>query len=80
MVFQRCLVQAMQHQRAHLATEIEAASLLVYNAARLKDRGLPFLKEAAMAKYYTSEVAQILLLSQSVKILSSSFSLSPGGQ
>ena len=79
MVFQWCSVQAMQHQRAHLATEIEAASLLVYNAARLKDRGLPFLKEAAMAKYYTSEVAQILPLSQSVKILSS-FSLSPGGQ
>ncbi len=46
----------MQHLRARLATEIEAASLMVYNAARLKDHGLPYTKEAAMAKYYTSEV------------------------
>ena len=46
----------MQHQRAELATEIEAASLLVYNAARMKDRRLPFIKEAAMAKYFSSEV------------------------
>ena len=46
----------MQHLRAQLATEIEAASLMVYNAARLKDRGLPYVKEAAMAKYFTSEV------------------------
>ena len=44
------------HMRAQLATEIEAASLLVYNAARLKDSGKPFVKEAAMAKYYASEV------------------------
>lgn len=49
--------QAMQHQRAQLATDIEAASLLVYNAARMKDRGIPFVKEAAMAKYFSSEVA-----------------------
>lgn len=49
--------QAMQHQRAHLATEIQAATLLVYNAARMKDRGIPCVKEAAMAKYYASEVA-----------------------
>lgn len=48
--------QAMQHMRAQLATEVEAASLMVYNAARMKDQGLPFVKEAAMAKYYTSEV------------------------
>ena len=47
----------MQHQRAQLATDIEAASLLVYNAARMKDRGLPFIKQAAMAKYFTSEVS-----------------------
>lgn len=46
----------MQHQRAQLATDIEAASLLVYNAARMKDRGIPFVKEAAMAKYFSSEV------------------------
>lgn len=47
----------MQHQRAKLATDIEAASLLVYNAARLRDRKLPFVKEAAMAKYFCSEVS-----------------------
>ena len=47
----------MQHMRADLATDIEAASLLVYNAARLKDHGLPYTKEAAMAKYFTSEVS-----------------------
>ena len=46
----------MQHMRARLATEIEAASLMVYNTARLKDSGLPYIKEAAMTKYYTSEV------------------------
>lgn len=49
-------VQAMQHLKAELATEVEATKLLVYNAARLKDNGLPFIKEAAMAKYYSSEV------------------------
>ena len=46
----------MQHQRALLATEIEAASLLVYNAARMKENGEDFRKQAAMAKYYSSEV------------------------
>ena len=46
----------MKHLKAILATEVEAARLLVYNAARLKDNGLPFVKEAAMAKYYSSEV------------------------
>ena len=50
--------QGMQFQYADLATEIEAARLLVYNAARLKDAGLPFLKEAAMAKLYSSIVAE----------------------
>ncbi len=50
--------QGVQFQYAQLATEIEAARLLVYNAARLKDAGLPFLKEAAMAKLYTSQVAE----------------------
>lgn len=50
--------QGMQFQFAQLATEVEAARLLVYNAARLKDAGLPFLKEAAMAKLYTSQVAE----------------------
>ena len=41
-----------------MATDVEAARLMVYNAARLKDAGLPFLKEAAMAKYFTSQVAE----------------------
>ncbi|XP_055923858.1 short/branched chain specific acyl-CoA dehydrogenase, mitochondrial [Eupeodes corollae] len=50
--------QSMQHQIATVATEIEAARLLTYNAARLQEQGRPFLKEAAMAKYYASEVAQ----------------------
>ncbi len=50
--------QVMQHQIAEMATEIEAARLMVYNAARLKDAGLPFLKEAAMAKYYVSDIAE----------------------
>ncbi len=50
--------QAIQFQLARLATEVEAARLVTYNAARLKDAGLPFLKEAAMAKYYCSQVAE----------------------
>uniref|UniRef100_A0A4W5K4Y1 Short/branched chain specific acyl-CoA dehydrogenase, mitochondrial n=1 Tax=Hucho hucho TaxID=62062 RepID=A0A4W5K4Y1_9TELE len=51
--------QAMQHQIAHVATQIEAARLLTYNAARLKEAGRPFIKEACMAKYFTSEVATL---------------------
>lgn len=50
--------QAMQHQYAELAMEIEAARLLVYHAARLKEQGQSFIKEAAMAKLYTSRVAE----------------------
>ena len=50
--------QGVQFQYARMAMEIEAARLLVYNAARLKDAGLPFLKEAAMAKLSASEVAE----------------------
>jgi butyryl-CoA dehydrogenase/short/branched chain acyl-CoA dehydrogenase len=50
--------QAMQFQLAEMATEIEAARLMVYNAARLKDAGLDFLKEAAMCKYFASQVAE----------------------
>jgi len=49
--------QGMQFQYAHAATEIEATRLLVYEAARRKLAGKPFTKEAAMAKYYASEVA-----------------------
>ena len=54
--------QAMQFQLAEMATEVEAARLMVYNAARLRDRsqvgGVEFLKEAAMAKYFASQVAE----------------------
>jgi butyryl-CoA dehydrogenase/short/branched chain acyl-CoA dehydrogenase len=50
--------QAMQFQLAEMATEIEAARLMVYNAARLRDRSVEFLKEAAMAKYFASQVAE----------------------
>ena len=50
--------QAMQFQLAEMATEVEAARLMVYNAARLKDAGEDFLKEAAMCKYFASQVAE----------------------
>ena len=59
--------QAIQFQLAHLATDIEAARLMVYNAARLKDSGQSFLKEAAMCKYFTSQVAE-RVASQAVEI------------
>ncbi len=52
------MFQGLQFQYARVATEIEAAKLMVYNAARLKDAGLPFVKEAAMAKLFSSEVAE----------------------
>ena len=50
--------QAVQFQIAEAATQLEAARLLVYNAARLKDAKQPFLREAAMAKYFSSEAAE----------------------
>jgi butyryl-CoA dehydrogenase/short/branched chain acyl-CoA dehydrogenase len=50
--------QGVQFELARMATEVEAARLLVYNAARLRDAGMPFLMEAAMAKYYSSEIAE----------------------
>jgi short-chain 2-methylacyl-CoA dehydrogenase len=50
--------QGMAHQIANAAVEIEAARLLTYNAARRKEEGLSFTKEAAMAKYYASVIAQ----------------------
>jgi alkylation response protein AidB-like acyl-CoA dehydrogenase len=50
--------QAMQFQLAEMATDIEASRLLVYNAARLKDAGLEFRKEAAMCKYFASSAAE----------------------
>ena len=59
--------QAIQFQIAHLATDIEAARLMVYNAARLKDAGGSFLKEAAMAKYFASQVAE-RVASQAIEV------------
>ena len=50
--------QAIQFQLAEMATEIEAARLMVYNAARLKDAKQEFLREAAMCKYFASHVAE----------------------
>lgn len=50
--------QGMQHQYAQLATELYGAELMVYNAARMKEQGLPFVKEASMAKLYASQVAE----------------------
>ncbi len=50
--------QAVQMRLAECASKIEAARLMTYNAARLKDAGQPFIKEAAMAKYFTSQVAE----------------------
>ena len=50
--------QAVQFTLAEMATDIEASRLMVYNTARLKLAGLPFLKEAAMTKYFVSQVAE----------------------
>jgi alkylation response protein AidB-like acyl-CoA dehydrogenase len=50
--------QGIQFQIAQMATDIEAARLMVYNAARMKDSGVSFVKEAAMAKLFTSQVAE----------------------
>lgn len=59
--------QAVQFTLADLATEIEAARLLVYNAARLKDAGQPYVREAAMCKLFASQVAE-RVASQCVEI------------
>jgi alkylation response protein AidB-like acyl-CoA dehydrogenase len=50
--------QAMRFQLAEMATELAAARLMVYNTARLKDAGQPFLQQAAMTKYFASQVAE----------------------
>ncbi|MGA7157254.1 MAG: acyl-CoA dehydrogenase [Acidobacteriaceae bacterium] len=50
--------QAVQFSLAEMATDIEASRLMVYNTARRKLAGLPFLKEAAMTKYFVSQVAE----------------------
>ncbi|MBA3514039.1 MAG: acyl-CoA dehydrogenase [Pyrinomonadaceae bacterium] len=50
--------QGVQFQLAEMATQLEAARLMVYNAARMKDLGMNFVKEAAMAKLYSSRAAE----------------------
>ena len=60
--------QAVQFELAEMATDVEAARLLVYNGARMRDAGLPFVTEAAMAKYFASQVAENVA-SRAVEIL-----------
>jgi alkylation response protein AidB-like acyl-CoA dehydrogenase len=60
--------QGVQFELAQMATEMEAARLLVYNGARLRDAGHPFVTEAAMAKYFASQVAESTA-SKAVEIL-----------
>lgn len=52
----------MQHQIAHAATQIEATKLLIYNAARRKEAGLSYIKEASMAKYMAGEVSDSVII------------------
>ena len=59
--------QAIRFQIAELATQLEAARLLTYNAARMKDTGKPFIREAAMAKYFAAQVAEVVT-SQAIEI------------
>jgi short-chain 2-methylacyl-CoA dehydrogenase len=59
--------QGVQFQLAKMAVQVEAARLLVYNAARLRDAHMPFVTEAAMAKYYSSEIAE-KVASQAIEI------------
>jgi alkylation response protein AidB-like acyl-CoA dehydrogenase len=55
-----CKFQAVQFQLARMRTELEASRLLVYNAARLRDAGQNFVNEAAMAKLFSSEAAEMI--------------------
>ena len=50
--------QGVQFELAQMATDVEAARLLVYNGARMRDAGMPFVTEAAMAKYFASQIAE----------------------
>jgi butyryl-CoA dehydrogenase/short/branched chain acyl-CoA dehydrogenase len=60
--------QGVQFDLAETAVEVEAARLMVYNAARLREAGLPFLAEAAMCKYFASQIAE-RAASRAVEIL-----------
>ena len=60
--------QGVQFELAEMATDVEAARLLVYNSARMRDAGLPFVTEAAMAKYFASQIGE-RTASRAVEIL-----------
>jgi alkylation response protein AidB-like acyl-CoA dehydrogenase len=60
--------QGVQFELAEMAVEVEAARLMVYNAARLKDAGRPYLMEAAMCKYHASQVAE-RVASRAIEVL-----------
>jgi len=60
--------QGVQFELAEMAVEVEAARLMVYNAARLKDAGRPYLMEAAMCKYYASQIAE-RVASRAIEVL-----------
>jgi len=60
--------QAVQLELAEMAVEVEASRLMVYNAARLKDAGQPYLMEAAMCKYFASQVAE-RVASRAIEVL-----------
>jgi short/branched chain acyl-CoA dehydrogenase len=60
--------QGVQFDLAEMAVEVEAARLMVYNAARLRDAGAPFVTEAAMCKFFTSQVAE-RVASRAVEVL-----------
>ncbi len=60
--------QGIQFELAEMAVDVEAARLLVYNAARLHDAGRPFLTEAAMCKYFASQVAE-RVASRAIEVL-----------
>ena len=49
----------MQHQIAHVATQIHLGRVMMYNAARRHEMGLPIVKEGAMVKYFASEVSLV---------------------
>ena len=60
--------QGVQFELAEMAVDVEAARLMTYNAARLRDAGRPFLTEAAMCKYLASQVAE-RVASRAVEVL-----------
>jgi butyryl-CoA dehydrogenase/short/branched chain acyl-CoA dehydrogenase len=60
--------QGVQFELAEMAVRTETARLMVYNAARLREGGHPFVREAAMAKYYASQIAEEVA-SKAIEIL-----------